>query len=86
MDGTEHDRQVGEAITNAITAGARVEGDPYQVFVLTAAEAPDTIRLVNVITNNSVGAGGKPSAWTQGQRYTSVSRLTKANITQTSDL
>lgn len=48
----------------------RAEGEPYQVFLLSAPEDERTLKLAAPIQNAAVDRNGKHCAWTQGQRYT----------------
>ena len=76
---------VAESIETALKNGTRVEGEAYVVFLLSDAEAADTVKLASPIVNDTKTASGKTWAWTLGQRYTSLERLT-SGVTVTSGL
>jgi hypothetical protein len=84
--GSDLDRLVGQVIETLLGDGPREEGKQYQVFLLSAPEDPDTVRLAHPITNDTVAASGRPWAWTMGQRYVSLAGLTRPGVTVTSDL
>ena len=58
---------------------------PLKVVFLTPSNSPDTFTLPNDIQNNLTTGNGKRTAFTQGQRYVSLSRLQKGPKT-TSEL
>lgn len=62
--------ELGDVIEARLVEGDRSEGEPYDVFLLSAPNDPDTVDLGHSIKNDS-GAG----AWTQKQRYTSLKAL-----------
>ncbi|SDG35636.1 hypothetical protein [Klenkia brasiliensis] len=56
--------------------GSRTPGAHYDVFLLSSKESSATLILESPIENDSFAPSGKRTAWVQGQRYTSASRLT----------
>jgi len=84
--GSNTDRLMGEVIRTLLADGPREEGKQYQVFLLSGPEDPDTVRLAQSITNDTVAESGRPWAWTMGQRYVSLADLTRPGVTVTSDL
>jgi hypothetical protein len=84
--GSDVDRLVGEVIETLLDDGPREEGKQYQVFLLSAPEDPDTVRLAQPITNDTVTESGRPWAWTMSQRYVTRAGLTRPGVTVTSDL
>lgn len=81
------DGRIGELITTLVADGPRhQDNDTYQVFLLSAVDGRDTIHLDAAITNDTVAASGRPWAWTMGQRYVSLARLTAPGVAVTSDL
>jgi hypothetical protein len=80
--GAALDHELADLIDVMLDQGRRREGDPYQVFLLTAPDSPDTLVLDTPIQHTHVGRG---SAWTQGTRYTSEDSL-RANPRTTDDL
>jgi hypothetical protein len=83
---SETDRLIGAAIEADLQAGAREDGKPYQVFLLSARDDPDTVRLPNPIRNDTVAESGRGWAWTMSQRYVSLADLTRPGVSVTSDL
>lgn len=85
-------RQTGAALDAEVAAvidrtlgdpgDPRVEGWPYQVFLLTPKDDPQTLTLPQPITHTSRGRG---RAWTQGTRYTSEEAL-RRNPATTAEL
>jgi hypothetical protein len=84
--GSDTDRLVGQVIETLLDDGPREEGKQYQVFLLSGPEDPDTVRLTQPITNDTVTESGRPWAWTMGQRYVSLAELTRSGVTVTSQL
>lgn len=70
--GSQLDRELADLIDAILTDGRRSEHSRYQVFLLTAPDDPRTLLLDDPIHHAVLGRG---SAWTQGARYTSESRL-----------
>jgi hypothetical protein len=84
--GTADDASVAKVIETLLALGARTEGNDYGVFVLSSRDDPATVKLDAPIVNDTVAASGRPWAWTMGQRYTSLAKLTRPGITKTSQL
>lgn len=84
--GSDIDCLVGEVIDMLLDDGPREEGKQYQMFLLSAPEDPDTIRLAQPILNDTTAESGRPWAWTMGQRYVSLAGLTRPGVAVTSDL
>ncbi|MCC6831908.1 MAG: hypothetical protein IT200_11235 [Thermoleophilia bacterium] len=80
------DARVADAIVAFLSSGRRTEGNDYGVFVLSNRDDPGTVVLESVVVNDTVAASGRPWAWTMGQRYTSLARLSRPGVTKTSDL
>lgn len=80
------DERVAQAIDGLLAGSTRQDGHAYQVFVLTEPDAEETVTLAAPITNDTKAASGRPFAWTMGQRYVSLARLTAPGVTATSDL
>jgi hypothetical protein len=59
--------------------------DKAKIIFLSPPDSPDTLVLPHDIVNNLTSDAGRPIAFTQGQRYISLSRLEKAPKT-TSEL
>jgi hypothetical protein len=84
--GTERDQSIGHVIESTLAKGTREEEQQYQIFLLSGPDDAQTVKLPQAITNNAVSASGTPSAWVQGQRYTSLAKLTADKVRVTSDL
>lgn len=83
---SSEDVAVAQAIDTLLSLGARTEGNEYGVFILSAAEDAATVKLASVIANDTAAKSGRAWAWTMGQRYTSLAKLTRAGISKTSHL
>jgi hypothetical protein len=75
---------LADLVDRVLDDGARAEGE-QGVFLLSAPEDPDTVMLRQPIVNTVTTAAGRPWAWTLGQRYTQLQRLT-SGVNRTSDL
>jgi hypothetical protein len=84
--GSDVDRVVGDVIETDLATGTREDSKQYQVFLLSEPNDPDTVRLVQPIVNDTVAESGRPWAWTMGQRYASLTDLTRPGVTVTSHL
>lgn len=87
--GSDADRAIAELIDTDVRRGdASIHpiGEPHQVFLLTGPDDPLTVRLPQPIENASVSESGHPTAWTMGQRYTSLAALTHPDVRTTADL
>ena len=71
------DERVADAIETLLSTESRQEASEYGVFILSEPDDPETVRLEGTIANDTVAASGRPWAWTMGQRYVSLSRLTR---------
>ncbi len=59
----------------------RKEGTAYKVMFLSAPDSPDTLKLEAPIPNDLTSKTGRPTAFTQNQRYISTERLITAKAT-----
>jgi hypothetical protein len=84
--GTLSDQLIGAANKADLASGTREEGKQFQVFLLSGPDDPETIRLPQPIVNDTVAESGRPWPWTMGQRYVSLTGLTRPGIRVTSDL
>jgi hypothetical protein len=80
----QHSGPLSHLVEYLLEEKPREEGTSYKVFLLSAPDDPQTIHLENPILNNLRSASGRPSAFTQGQRYARLVDLVKAR--HTSDL
>lgn len=69
------DPTIADLIDSLLDDGSRVEGAPHGIVLLTGADDPHTVRLPQVIENDSLSSAGRRFAWTQWQRYTRLDRL-----------
>jgi hypothetical protein len=74
-------RQAGEnplaaLIDEILDSDPQRDGDLVAVIVLSRAEDPETVHLAAPIVDDTVTEAGRPWAWTMGQRYTALSKLT----------
>jgi hypothetical protein len=80
--------RLGEVIEQALEKTERADWpykwDVHKVFLLSAPEAPETIKLKQAIVNDITSSSGQRTAFTQNQRYVSLDALRKA--TKTSEL
>lgn len=86
LTSSETDRLIGAAIEVDLLAGTREEGKQYQVFLLSAADDPDTVLIAHPIQNDTVAEPGRGWAWTMGQRYISLAALMRPGVSVTSAL
>lgn len=79
-----HEGQLGGVVAALLDRGARQEGSQYKIMLLTRTDDPETIRLPGPVVNDLTSDSGRSIAFTQGQRYVSLTRLRSAQ--KTSDL
>jgi len=83
----EHSRysgRLGQVADQLLALNLREEGASYKVFLLSSPDDPQTVRLDGPVLNDLRSASGRPTAFTQGQRYVRLDDLVKAK--HTSDL
>jgi hypothetical protein len=80
--GSPIDRELADLIETVPHYYRKWEGEPHKVFLLTTPDDPQTLVLGQPIRHDT---GGRGSAWTMGQRYTSEAALL-ANPRSTDDL
>jgi hypothetical protein len=83
--GSLTDRRIADAVESSLLKGPRGEG-PYRVFVLSRTAEEGLVELAQPIKNVGKSITGRTSAWTQGQRYTVLRRLTAPGVLTTDDL
>lgn len=71
------------AIAEITTTSENRYGVKFKVFFLSAPDSPETIQLSHDIRNDLRSRTGKPTAFTQGQRYVPLSGLKKNPATTT---
>lgn len=89
-DGIQQLRETGEAraaeiVASLLSVGTRDLGASYGIVLLSGQDDPRTVRLESPIVNDTMTASGRRWAWTLGQRYTQLAKLT-GGATFTSDL
>jgi hypothetical protein len=84
--GPPPDQLIAQVIESTLAAGTRDVGQQYQIFLLSGPDQPETVQLSQPIINDTLSAAGKPWAWTLGQRYTSLAKLTAHGVKVTSEL
>lgn len=72
---------LADLVQRLIAEQRREEGEHFKVFLLSAPESPETLRLVGPIPNDMRSKSGKPTAFTMGQRYVASERLLTAKAT-----
>jgi hypothetical protein len=74
QNGATLDTEIADLIDGTLDdrGDARHEGRPYQVFLLTAPDDEQTLRIAQPIEHRALGRG---TAWTQGTRYASETAL-----------
>jgi hypothetical protein len=77
------DIEVASLIDRLLAESPRIPGQPFQVFLLSAPDDDETLRLRQPVKNTTIDRKGKPAAWTQGQRYTQSSSLERGPGTTT---
>lgn len=82
------DQEIAQVIERALETSYYREDQAasHEVFILSPKDSDETVKLDAPVVNDSTTATGKPSAWTMGQRYTSIDRLTAPEIRLTSQL
>jgi hypothetical protein len=76
----ELEREVAELITRVLAAGRAYEGELYQVFLLSAPDDDETIKIDESIRHDGTG---RRSAFTQGARYVSEAAVRSGPQTTT---
>jgi hypothetical protein len=71
------DQELGKLISDELLDRNRRD-QPWQVFLLTRQDSPDTIQLPRPIRNTTTDRNGRGWAWTLSQRYVRAENLTQA--------
>ena len=85
MARNRNDGKLGALVHRLLDGGYRPEGDFFKVLLLSAPDAPETLKLDFPIPNDKRSKTGKPTAFTMGQRYVSSEALTTAKTTSALD-
>ena len=73
--------RLGQLVEHVLRQEQREEGTVSKIFLLSPPDDADTIHLDGPIWNDVRSASGRPSAFTQGQRYVRLGDLVKAKHT-----
>jgi hypothetical protein len=76
-----HQGELGKLVEMLLDRGLRTEGQRLKVVFLSPPDSPETITLPSPIPNDVKDKAGKKSAFTMGQRYTSLKALQSAKAT-----
>jgi hypothetical protein len=76
-----HQDPAGQLLEKLLNLGLRTEGTSYKVFLLSPPEDIRTVHLDGPILNDLRAASGRPTAFTQGQRYVRLTDLMKVKTT-----
>jgi len=72
---------LGQLVDSQLAAGVRIEGATQKVFHLSGPDDSQTVKLRAPVLNDRHTEDGRPTAFTQNQRYVSLEKLTKASTT-----
>lgn len=79
------DHELADLIDRLLDDQSRTAGSSYGVLLLTAPEDAETVPLAQPVLNDTVTSTGRNWAWTLGQRYTRLDRLS-SGVGRTSEL
>ena len=79
--GTPTSVQLARVIRKTLERETRLHGDISKVFLLTAPDESDTVRLVEPIANDATDGNGRTTAWVMMQRYVTLDSLRSARVT-----
>lgn len=77
----KYDGELGKLVEQIVTKSARLRDERYKVFLLSAPDSPDTLKLSAPIPNDIKSQAGRRTAFTMGQRYVASSQLLLAKTT-----
>jgi hypothetical protein len=77
----QHPKPLRQFIERLVRETRRTEGQAYKIFTLSAPDSTETVHLKKPIVNDITTEGGRPWAFTLGQRYVPLEGLEKANKT-----
>lgn len=81
MERDAHEGTLGAFVNRLLDEDRREEGRRFKVFLLSAPDSTDTLKLPRPIPNDKKSRTGKGTAFTMGQRYVSSAALIEANTT-----
>ena len=73
--------ELGKLVDYLDKNSLRTDRDSYKVFLLSAPDSPDTLKLPAPIPNDIKSQAGRRTAFTMGQRYVSNAQLVVAKTT-----
>ncbi len=85
MEKNLHKGRLGELVNFLLDRSLRLLDQRYKVFLLSAPDSSDTIKLTAAIPNDKRDKSGKGTAFTMGQRYVAISDLLTAKSTSELD-
>ena len=85
MEKNLHTGRLGELVNFLLDRSLRLVDQRYKVFLLSAPDSSDTIKLTAAIPNDNRDKSGKGTAFTMGQRYVAISDLITAKSTSELD-
>lgn len=77
--------ELGKLVNKLLNDELRPEGGLFKVLLLSAPDAPETLKLPQPIPNDKLSKSGKTTAFTMGQRYVASERLRQAKTTSDLD-
>ena len=81
MERDAHEGSLGVLINRRLDEERRAEGRTSKVFLLSAPDSPDTLKLPKPIPNDKKSKTGKGTAFKMGQRYVASAALLEAKTT-----
>jgi len=79
------EERAAELVTDLLREGSRDHGASYGVMLLSSDDDPLTVHLAAPIKNDTQASTGRGWAWTLGQRYTQLAKLS-GGVVWTSEL
>lgn len=76
-----HEGSLGVLVNRLLDEERREEGRTFKVFLLSAPDSTDTLKLPQPIPNDKKSKTGKGTAFTMGQRYVASAALLEAKTT-----
>ncbi len=76
-----HAGVLGNLVDRMLTAGVREKGQFHKVMLLSPPDDTRTLKLEREIENDLTADSGRPTAFTQNQRYVAEEKLRKARTT-----
>ncbi|WP_339908874.1 hypothetical protein [Symmachiella dynata] len=77
----KHQGELGDLVNRLVENELRPLGERFKVLILSAPEAPETLKLPCAIPNDKLSKSGEPIAFTMGQRYVASEALLRAKTT-----